>query len=130
MRLKTVLLLALVAPLGACVSTHTSRVTFPSPDEMFITSGDGNIQKPYTPVGEIIHYKTGFRLPAPLLGMVPLADVDPDQEIRTTVLSKVREMGGDALINMRVNWTPPSNGFLGIGAKGGFIVVTGTAIKR
>jgi hypothetical protein len=128
MSLRTVGIAASFALLSACA--QTSRITFPQPDQLFVTSGDGDIQKPYTPIGEIIHYKTGWRLGLPLLGLIPIADVDPDAELRKEIFTKVREMGGDALINMRTSWTPASGGWLGLGAKGGYIVVTGTVIRR
>lgn len=105
-----------------------STAHFPSPDEIFITSGDGDIQKPYTPVGELIYMNSGFRVPIPILCMIPIKDVDPDMELREGVYNQVRNMGGDALINMRIGWEPPKNYFLF--ATGGNILITGTVIKR
>ena len=116
--------------LTSCSTTYFSKTSFPAPDDVFITSGDGDIQKPYTPVGQLIYYKAGFRIPLPLLGLIPIADVDPDKELKTEVFTKIREMGGDALINMSINWQPPKNGILGMGASGGMVTVYGTVIKR
>ena len=39
-------------------------------------------------------------------------------------------MGGDAIINMSMSWTPPSDGILGLMASGGQIVVYGTVVRR
>jgi hypothetical protein len=123
--------LGVLAVLGLAGCSSMSTVNFPDPNKIFMTSGDGNIQKPYTPVGEIIYAQSGFRFGmVPLLGLIPWADVDPEVVIRQKVEAKVAEMGGDALINMEIDWKPPRNGFLGIGAAGGSIVVTGTVIKR
>lgn len=115
---------------SSCSVQYFSKTTFPAPDDVFITSGDGDIQKPYTPVGQLIYMKTGWRIPLPLLGLIPIDDVDPDTELKTEVFTKIREMGGDALINMLIHWQPPTNGILGLGASGGMITVYGTVIKR
>ena len=109
-------------------SPYISKANFPDPDDIFITSGDGNIQKPYTPVGELIYMNEGFRIPLPLFCMIPFGDVDPDMELKKGVYEEVRKMGGDALINMRISWEPPENYFLF--ATGGSVVITGTVIKR
>jgi hypothetical protein len=109
---------------------YQTSVSFPNPDDIFITSGDGDIQAPYTPVGEFLYIEEGFRLGLPLLGLLPIKDVDPEVVLRSTIVQEVRRMGGDALINMRVNWTPPSSGFLGIFANGGNLAITGTVIRR
>lgn len=104
---------------------------FPSPDDVFITTGDGDIQKPYTPIGQLIYVHQGYRINfLPLFGLIPVDDVDVDYELKTAIFKKVRSMGGDALINMKINWEPPSNGFLGLLANGGYLFVTGTVIKR
>jgi len=116
--------------ISSCSVQYFSKTSFPAPDDVFITSGDGDIQKPYTPVGQLIFMKTGWRIPLPLLGLIPIDDVDPDTELKTEVFTKIREMGGDALINMSIQWEPPTSGFLGIGASGGMITVYGTVIKR
>lgn len=107
-----------------------STLTFPDPNDLFMTSGDGDIQKPYTPIGEIFYTERGWRIPLPLWGLIRFHDVYPEQLVREKLESKVREMGGDSVINLRVDWSPPSSGFLGFLATGGSIVVTGTVIKR
>jgi hypothetical protein len=107
-----------------------SIATFPAADEVFITTGDGDIQKPYTPVGQLIYYHKGFRIGFLLLGYIPIKDIDPDMELKTEIYQRVREMGGDALINMSISFLPPKNGILGFGATGGSITVYGTVIKR
>lgn len=126
---KSLFLIAIVIIFGSC-ATFQSHTTFPPADELFITSGDGDITKPYTPVGEFIYLKSGFRIPLPLFGYLDVWDVDPDEVLRTEVYRKIRQMGGDALINMKINWEPAKPGLIGIGANGGFVIITGTVIKR
>jgi len=114
----------------SCSSTYYSRVSFPAPEDIFITTGDGDIQKPYTPIGQIIYSKSGYRIPLPLLGLIPIADVDPDTELKEGIFTRIKGMGGDALINMSIHFEPPRNGLLGLGATGGTITIYGTVIKR
>ena len=116
--------------ISSCSVQYFSKTSFPAPDDVFITSGDGDIQKPYTPVGQLIYFKSGYRIPFFLLGLIPIDDVDPDTELKTEVFTKIREMGGDGLINMSISWEPPKSGILGFGASGGMITVYGTVIKR
>lgn len=123
-------LLACCLLLNTAACTYRSAVTFPDPQDVFITSGDGDIQKPYTPVGELYFVDMGYRLGGPLIGLIPIKDVDPDVVLRTKVYEEIRRMGGDALINMAIDWVPPTSGLLGIGAKGGYVAVRGTVIKR
>ena len=131
MRVRNLLAVALLTLTSVgCAPTISSSLAFPNPSEVFVTTGDGNIQKPYTPVGQLIYFRSGYRLPLPILGMLPIIDIDPAVEIREGVLAKVRSMGGDAVINLSVDWIPPKDGFLGVGANGGRIVVYGTVIKR
>jgi len=119
---------AIALSVGGC--TYYSQLAFPSPTSVFMTSGDGNIQRPYTPIGEMVYLKRGFRIPLPVLGMIPIADVLPDTVLRTEVARRIVAMGGDGLINMRVHWMPPMPGLLGFMATGGSITVTGTVIRR
>ena len=130
-RMAAILSVALVL-LGnvGCATTAQSRLMFPSPDEMFVTSGDGDIEKPYTPVGQLIYVANGWRIPLPILGLIPAQDVDPDLALRQGIYEQVRQMGGDAIINMSMSWTPPSDGILGLMASGGQIVVYGTVVRR
>ncbi|AXI99961.1 hypothetical protein CYPRO_0678 [Cyclonatronum proteinivorum] len=123
------LLIGVVIFMSGCATQYSTNVTFPSPDQLFITTGDGDIQKPYTPVGQIFYYKKGPRIGLPLLGLIRFDDVDPAYEISTNVARQARAMGGNAIINLRVVWEPPSNGFLGIAANGGRIVIYGTVIS-
>ncbi len=120
----------LVLVMSGCATKYQSATTFPSPDELFVTTGDGDIQKPYTPVGQLIYMRQGFRIPLPLLGMIPIADVDPDTELRRAIYQEVRRMGGDAVINLKIDWMPPNDGILGLFATGGHITVYGTVINR
>ena len=128
--LKIVTLIIASFLLFSCGSLYNQTATFPAADEIFMTSGDGDIQKPYTPLGQLIYSKVGWRIGAPILGLIKIADVDPEKELRTAVIAEIRKMGGDGLINMRLTFEAPKNGILGIGAKGGTILVTGTIIKR
>jgi hypothetical protein len=124
-----VLLAAVVlTTLSGCV--YKSVSTFPEANQLFITSGDGDIQKPYTPIGQLIYRRDGYRIPLPILGMLPIDDVDPDLLLRTEVFTEVRARGGDGLINMRMDWQPAKPGFLGLFASGGSLIITGTIIKR
>jgi hypothetical protein len=115
---------------GGCA--YRSAITFPSPDEVFVTTGDGDafLQKPYTPVGELIYIKEGFRIPLPILGLIPIGDPDPESILRGEILSKVRSMGGDALVSLKIFWTPPKAGCLGYMARPALLVLQGTVIKR
>ena len=128
--LKVTLLFCIVGFMSSCGLTHEMIARFPSPDDVFITSGDGDITKPYTPVGQLYFSKVGTRIPLPILGLIPLKNVDPDETLKKEVLYKIKEMGGDGLINMKIDWTPPSSGFLGLGATGGGVIIYGTVIKR
>lgn len=109
---------------------YNEVATFPPSDQVFITSGDGDIQKPYTPVGQLIYAKSGYRIGLPLFGLIPFNDVNPDKELREEVITEIRKQGGDGLINMHINFEAPKNGIIGLGAKGGVLFVTGTIIKR
>ena len=123
-----VLCTVVVFSLPGCV--YTSRVTFPDPDDIFVTTGDGNIEKPYTPVGQLLFIKEGYRLPFPIFGLLPIADVDPSATFRQEIVQRVRQQGGDGVINLRLDWTPPDNGYLGLGADGGRVAIYGTIIRR
>ena len=126
-----VLVLPLLIILGGC-GAYRSAVTFPSANDVFVTTGDGDIQKPYTPVGELIYIKVGSRIPFPILGLIPINDAIPEGILQSEIVPKVKKMGGDALINMQIDWKPPKGGilgFLGFGS-GGSVYIKGTVIKR
>lgn len=128
-QIKFFLLLSMTALLVGC-GAYNEVATFPPADEVFITSGDGDIQKPYTPVGQLIYARSGYRLGLPIFGLIPFNDVKPDKEIREQVVREIQAKGGDGLINMSLSFEAPKNGILGLGAKGGVLFVTGTIIKR
>lgn len=130
MRKRLIATALMALSVSGCALGYSSQLRFPSPTDLFVTTGDGDIQKPYTPIGQLAYAKVAYRFALPLLGMIPISDIDPDVELRTGVLEKVKAMGGDGVINLSMNWTPPTNGFLGWGAKGGTLVVYGTVIKR
>ena len=114
--------------LAGCASYQ--QVKFPPPEEVFITTGDGDITKPYEPVGHLIYAKTGFRLGLPIIGLIPIADVVAENAINEIIAREARAMGGNAVINLDIRWTPPSSGLLGILAHGGAVFIQGTVIKR
>lgn len=125
-----------MAALGASLSlaqgcATSSQVNFPPSKQLFVTTGDGDIAKPYEPLGVLLYTEYGFRLSIiPILGLIPFHDVDPDVSLQRGISDRVRKMGGDGVINLNINWTPPSNGFLGLGAYGGHIAIYGTVIRR
>ena len=114
---------------GLFSCTTVIKATYPAPDDVFITSGDGNISKPYTPIGEFYYKQSGIRLmPLPILSLIPIKNVDPDLILKTSVKEEVRKMGGDALINTKIYFKPPK--FYVLWSTGGYIIIQGTVIKR
>jgi len=99
--LKTTFFFLFLIALSSC-GAYKEVVTFPPSDVVFITSGDGDIAKPYEPLGELVYFKRGSRIPVPLLGLIPINDVKPDKIIREIVAEEVRRMGGNGLINMKI----------------------------
>lgn len=127
---KILLMLTVITMLLGCAAIK-EQVTFPASDDVFMTTGDGDIQKPYEPVGQLLYYDQGFRLSMiPLIGLIPFKTVDPDVALKQEIYKEVKKMGGDAVINLRIDWQPAKNGFLGFLSTGGTIVVYGTVIKR
>lgn len=126
--LLSIVLLCGFLLLSGCASFQ--QVKFPPPDEVFITTGDGDITKPYEPVGHLIYTKTGFRLGLPIIGLIPIADVVAENAINEIIAREARAMGGNAVINLDIRWTPPSSGLLGFLAHGGAVFIQGTVIKR
>lgn len=125
---RLLLLISCVLLITNC--TTFKRVNFPPSQEVFITTGDGDITKPYKPIGHILYIKQGFRIGLPLLGLIPIADASAEKAINDVIAKEARAMGGDAVINLDVQWTPPKSGILGFGAEGGALIVQGTVIKR
>lgn len=126
---KILLMLSVIVLLFGCAAIK-DQVTFPASDDVFMTTGDGDIQKPYEPVGQLFYYEEGYRIPAPIIGLIPFKTVDPDVALKKEIYKEVKKMGGDAVINLRIDWQPAKNGYLGFMASGGRIVVYGTVIKR
>lgn len=126
---KILFIFIVVALLTGCAAVK-EKVTFPAADDVFMTTGDGDIQKPYTPVGQLLYYDQGYRIPAPIIGLIPFKTVDPDVVLKQEIYKEVKKMGGDAVINISIDWMPAKDGFLGFGANGGYIIVYGTVIKR
>lgn len=115
--------------LSSC-SAYQEVITFPPSNDVFITSGDGNIQKPYTPMAEFVYTNNGWRLPLPILGLIPFKKLDPEMVLRKQVSTRIKEMGGDGMINMRIAFMKDNPGVLGFLAKPGYLYITGTVIKR
>ncbi len=128
--MKKIMFLMVVLVLLVGCSAMQKKVTFPASDDIFVTTGDGNIQKPYTPIGQLFYWDQGFRIPAPILGLIPFKDVDADVALKQAIYKEVRRMGGDGIINMSISWEPSSPGILGFMADGGSVAVYGTVIKR
>ena len=129
---KKILFVVFVVLLFSSCSAYKKQLNFPPSSDIFITTGDGDIQKPYEPIGMLIYIDQGYYLPLPILGLIPIKVVDPDIALRTAVASRVKEMGGDALINLSIVWQPPKGGihaFFGLGF-GGSVAIYGTVIKR
>lgn len=110
---------------------YRSAITFPAPSDVFVTTGDGDIQKPYTPIGELIYIREGYRFPFPgfpILSLIPIGDPDVEAVIRGEISEKVKSMGGDGIINLKIQWNPPKNYVLfGVPSSA---LITGTVIKR
>jgi|GEM_PF-1819327 len=106
------------------------KISFPPKDEMFITTGDGDITKPYEPVGHLVYQKKGFRIPIFLFGFIPISDALAEDAINAVIAEKARAMGGNVVINLKIEWDPPNDGILGLFADGGTLVITGTVIKQ
>ncbi len=106
------------------------KIPFQKSDEIFITTGDGDAVKSYQPIGHLMYTAQGFRIPLPLLGFIPISDAVAGNAINEIIAEKARAMGGDAVIKLEVQWDPPSDGLLGLGAKGGALTINGTVIKR
>jgi len=121
-------LLGVFLLLSGCASFQ--QVKFPPQDEVFITTGDGDITKPYEPIGQLIYAKKGVRIPLPLIGLIPISDAVAGTAINEIIAKEARAMGGNAVINLDIKWTSPRNGLLGLGADGGAVFIQGTVIKR
>lgn len=130
MKIKNLLLVLLIAIGFNSCGPYQRTILFPPPSEIFYTSGDGDIQKPYTPIGEFVYSQRGFRLGLPLFGLIPFTALDPEKIIRTKITPKIKEVGGNGLINMKITLVRDDPGFLGMFAKPGSIQVTGTIIRQ
>lgn len=125
------LIFAIVVCLTFVGCSYRSSIEFPPANDLFVTTGDGDIQKPYTPIGQIIYYKASPAIGIPLFNLF-VPTTDPEVEMNTGFMRMVREMGADAVINTSLDWKPPSSflsRLLGWG-HGGKVLIQGTAIKR
>lgn len=132
---KTLFLFLLLGLMAGCSMTHT--VAYPPADDLFVTMGDdpgSESAKLYTPKGTFIHVTTEYYLPIPVLGLIPLGNAEPNHVFETQVIPKIREMGGDALTNARIQYTPPPGVFMRLIGLGAFspssTVVTGQVVNR
>ncbi|KLT66903.1 hypothetical protein [Pedobacter sp. BMA] len=130
MKIKTLLMICAISIFLTSCAPYQQLVTFPPAKDVFITSGDGNIQKPYTPIGEFVYAESGYKIGLPLIGLLNIKSVDAEEVLRQRVTTKIKESGGDGLINMKLNYTPSTNGILGLLAKPSTLYITGTIIKR
>jgi hypothetical protein len=82
---------------GELFFSYTRGIPYPNPEELYVTLGDGNIERPYQPLGEIVVKKRG-------LGFFGIPIIKPDLErvIKETLLTKAKDMGGDGVINLCV----------------------------
>lgn len=127
-KLLTLLIVCCTFMIGCAPYQRT--ILFPPANEIFFTSGDGDIQKPYTPIGEYVYSVRGFRLPLPIIGLIAFTRLDPERVLREKITPKIKEVGGDGMINMKILMVKDDPGFLGMFAKPGYIQVTGTIIRR
>lgn len=131
MKTTIALLLVTISIITTGCAGMISTVEYPDPDLLFVTTGDGDIQRPYTPIGQLIYTRSGSRLSLlPILGMLNFDDVNIEQELQEVIAEQVAAMGGDAIINLSIDYERPSNGFLGLGSRGGSLLFYGTVIKR
>jgi hypothetical protein len=137
MKIKMVCAVCMLMVLASgCAINRTHRIEFPPADDLFVTCGDdpgSESNKPYVPKGQFIHVTQEHYLPIPLLGMfVRIGKAEPQHVFDKYIIPRVREMGGDALINAKVNYTPPTSiiwGLFGL-RSGGTTVITGQAVKK
>lgn len=122
--------------LSGCTTSVTHKVQYPEASSLFVTMGDdpgSESQKPYIPKGTFIHVETDDYLPLPILGMfAKIGESNPQYVFDQIIIPEVRAMGGDALTDARVNYTPPGSilsGLFGM-RRGGCLVITGQAVKR
>lgn len=128
----TLCIVCVLCLVASCGYKYSTRLSFPAPDDIFLTSGDGDIQKPYTPLGEVIHIESGTAVPFPILALASKT-VDPDVVLRTGFMEKVKALGGNGVINMYIDWRPPKKnlwrvlfGFVDPGV----VIIKGTVIRR
>ncbi|OGG56109.1 MAG: hypothetical protein A3F84_28640 [Candidatus Handelsmanbacteria bacterium RIFCSPLOWO2_12_FULL_64_10] len=129
---KLVLCVCVLCLFTSCAFKYSSKLSFPAPDEIFMTTGDGDIQKPYTPLGQVLHIESGTLIPIPLICLAS-PTVDPDVVLRTGFTEKVKQLGGNGVINMRIDFRPPKKTFLGAlfgMVDPGQVTITGTVIRR
>jgi hypothetical protein len=119
-----------------CTTSVTHKVQYPQSSDLFVTMGDdpgSESAKPYIPKGTFIHVETDAFLPVPVLGMfAKIGESNPQYVFDNIIIPEVRKMGGDALTDAKVQYTPPGSVLSGLFGmrNGGVLVVTGQAVKR
>lgn len=114
--------------------TGVYKVEFPPADKLFITSGDdpgSESPKPYTPKGNLTVVNKCGMIPIPLFSVIPVKRATPDDTFNELVIPEIKKMGGDALINARVEYISES-WLLRIFLPWCFeqTIVSGTVVKR
>lgn len=111
---------------------YSSKIPFITGDKLYITTGDdpgSESLKPYEPKGMLLHVERAkstcfFNL------CIDDEDANPERVMEEIILPKVRNMGGDALINAYVDYTPDDRYCSCIGPNKETIIVKGTVVKR
>ncbi len=87
------------------------KVEYPPANKLFITSGDdpgSESKKSYTPKGNIVVVNKCGMIPIPLFSAIPVKRATPDDTFNEMVIPEIRKMGGDALINAKVEYISES----------------------
>jgi len=115
-------------------TTITSELNYPSPDELYMTSGDGNLDE-YEPVGQLSYTKIGYPgIGLPIIcgfGLFRKEVSQPGQLLQNEVKERAQRMGGDAVLNLDVSYRPPTNacGFAGRVSVSGEVVKLSDKVK-
>ena len=118
-----------------CSATY--QVAYPPASTLFVTMGDDpgtESVNPYLPKGTFVHISEEFYLPIPIFGLIPLGNANPAYVFERKVLPRITEMGGNALTNAHINYTPPPGvvmRFLGLGFfSPSRTIVTGQVVRK
>jgi len=107
-------------------TTVTSELNYPNPDELYMTEGSGNLDE-YEPIGQLSYSKTGY--PGLNLYLVCVGRQEigqPGDILKNEVKNRAQRMGGDAILNLDFNYTPPASSTCG---PAGSVRVSGEVVK-